>query len=504
MQQATEAIPVAVYGKQAACLASTARVVGFVAGRGAGKTETGALWLLKRARAGRFYMVVSDTYPRLKDAAIRTFLRIARQLDRLRSYNKTDHLAVISTEDGGEAEIRFRSCDKPDTLRGPNVADIWIDEASLITDEDYANVCACGGRDGGGDLHVLLTFTPKGKRHWTYSEFYTERLDSQGRNIPREDAELFHAHSRENIFLSDQWATRQERLYTSTMAKQEMAGEFVDMAGLLFQRAWFGYPIKAHQVPVPARLRTCVYWDKAATHGSGCYSQGGLYAFDPDGYFYVLKECRGQWSPDERNKKMYQAAAACARKFNHSTINAVEKEGGSGGVESALATVKLLAGFSVRVDDVTGKKHRMVNKERLPGEAKMVRAQGVAAYAENGLVRLVADYPVPGWPDSDDSEALTDRRDWTDRWLDEITLFPEYKHMDRVDSLSGGFNILAGSRFALGPGQQEEVPMTATTGTQPIEFVDTGVKLASNRTQSHDHSRYGVRFSGRGGPRQVR
>jgi phage terminase large subunit-like protein len=414
---------------------------------------------------------------------------LSRQLGRLRSYNKTDHLAIIATEDGGEAEIRFRSCDKPDTLRGPNVSDIWIDEASLITQEDYANVCACGGREGGDELTVLMTFTPQGKQHYTYTEFFHESSDEDGQPVPREGAELFHAHSSENIFLPENWVDQQSRLYTSNLRRQEMGGEFVELQGLLFQRWWF-HKVKAHEVPHPKKLDPCIYWDKAATHGSGCYTAALLGAFDEDGWFYCLREIRGQWSPDERNKVMYMAAVACSRIFDNRCVNAVEQEGGSGGVESALATIKLLAGFSTHVDKVTGNSYRVQGKERLPGQAKVIRANGVASYAENGLVRIVTDYQIPGFPDS---SLEGEDRDWTNRWLDEICLFPEYKHMDRVDALSGCFNVLSTRRWSTGPGAQAMAEISARRESMQTDDPKvSGVMIERTRTSSA--SRYGVRF----------
>jgi predicted phage terminase large subunit-like protein len=91
----------------------------------------------------------------------------------------------------------------------------------------------------------------------------------------------------------------------------------------------------------------------------------------------------------------------------------VEAEGGSGGKESAEATVRKLAGFAVRTEHPTG--------------SKEVRAEPFAAQAEGGNVRVV-------------------RGAWNADYLDELTAFPNGRHDDQVDGSSGAFNKLTAKR----------------------------------------------------------
>src|SRR5262249_22356879 len=88
----------------------------------------------------------------------------------------------------------------------------------------------------------------------------------------------------------------------------------------------------------------------------------------------------------------------------------VEQEPGSGGKESAEATVRMLAGFSVAVDKVTA--------------SKSTRADPFAAQWQAGNVRLVA-------------------AQWDRDYLDEHEGFPAGKYKDQVDASSGAFNKLA-------------------------------------------------------------
>src|SRR5262249_54039895 len=82
---------------------------------------------------------------------------------------------------------------------------------------------------------------------------------------------------------------------------------------------------------------------------------------------------------------------------------------GSAGKEVAEDKVKMLAGFPVHAERVTGD--------------KAVRAEPFAAQAEAGNVRLV-------------------RGPWNAAYVDELTAFPNGANDDQVDGSSGAFNKL--------------------------------------------------------------
>lgn len=179
-------------------------------------------------------------------------------------------------------------------------------------------------------------------------------------------------------------------------------------AGMLFDRAWFplveAAPADDH---VLAKVR---YWDKAGTEenteGRGNFSVGCLMSRTVDDRFFVEDVVRGQWSAHDRNQVMLQTAKLDGP---HTTVW-VEQEPGSGGKESAEASVRLLAGFDVRIERVTGDKE--------------TRARPLSAQAEARNVRVV-------------------RRVWTRPFLDELHDFPTGSYDDQVDAASGAFNKLA-------------------------------------------------------------
>jgi predicted phage terminase large subunit-like protein len=176
-------------------------------------------------------------------------------------------------------------------------------------------------------------------------------------------------------------------------------------AGLVFNRDDFQLIPSPPEVPVQARVR---YWDKAGTAGGGAYTAGVRMARTFDGQYVVEDVVRGQWSSLERNKIMLQTAL-----FDGIGCQIwVEQEPGSGGRESADASVRELAGFTVRIERVTGD--------------KATRAAPFSAQVQAHNVLVV-------------------RAAWTKAFIDEHDGFPVGRYMDQVDAASGAFNKLAGA-----------------------------------------------------------
>lgn len=396
---------------------ANAWIRGFIGGRGSGKTKIGCMDVLLRAKDGEPYMGVSPSYVVLAETTWPTFRETAEEMGVwLRGTRSPVPKATFRTQDGGVASITFRTGEDPDSLRGPSRAGLWIDEACM-QHEDVFIVGQAVLRHKRKMGWISITSTPKGKRHWTYGVFFEEK---NGKQILRPDRAFVKADTRENPFLPDEFYDLIRANYSTTLAAQELGGEFVDMEGLMFKREWFGIPVKA----VPADCERVRYWDKAGTKDGGDWSVGLLLARHESGVFYVEDVIRGQWSPYERNQIMQQTAEADAAKYNGEVLIFVEQEPGSGGKESMMTTVRELAGHPVRRHLVSGGKAiRTVGAEKFPGQAKITRAQGFAAQCEAGNVRLL-------------------RGRWNAEYLDELSAFPEYAYADQVDASSGAFNNL--------------------------------------------------------------
>lgn len=156
-----------------------------------------------------------------------------------------------------------------------------------------------------------------------------------------------------------------------------------------------------------------VYVDKAATAGgTGAYSAIVTMARQgKGGPRWIVDVDRGRWSVARREARTRRAAEAAARKYGRNRVRVwVEQEPGSGGKESAEASKRNLAGFSVEADRVTG--------------SKEARAEPFAEAVEIGNIVLL--------------EAA-----WNAAYFDEAVEFPHSRYKDQIDASSGAFNKLA-------------------------------------------------------------
>lgn len=254
--------------------ASQSRVRGFVGGIGSGKSWVGAYDLLRRAKPGRLYLVMAPTYRMLSDASWRTLVTLARELHFLSGENKSDFRLSL----GNGAEILGRTADDPDRLRGPNISGAWLDEASLMQEAAY-DVVLGRLREAGEQGWISATFTPRGRRHWTYRTF-----------AESPDAELFVAATSQNPFLPARFASDLSNRYSPQFARQELGGEFVEIEGAEMSSEWFGDHAWFDRWPreVATILKTLALDpSKGRSDKSGDYSAYVKLAIDDQDLLYV-------------------------------------------------------------------------------------------------------------------------------------------------------------------------------------------------------------------------
>lgn len=441
--------PIPIYRKQNDFCESREWLTGFCGGRGTGKTWIGSYNIQNRARRDEPWMCVSPDAGVVHETTLPTFIEVAKATGRYIRDVKSPYPRVWwKTRDKGIASIVFRSGEVPAKLRGPSKAGLWIDEASVVSKEAY-DVAIATLRYKGETGPCYLTFTPRGRAHWTFSEFFEECQDApiigndgcttdgiefiSGKAYRHKaDSRLIRAHTLDNPFLSERFYRMLRARYSTALAQQELGGEFVDIAGLMFRRECF-LPVDS----APREARRVRYWDRASTPGSGKYSAGVLMAMDHRGLIYVEDVVRGQWSYHDRNVIMEQTAERDRRRYQGEVVIYTEQEGGSAGKEVSQQIVSMLAGHPIFVDIVSGKQSRMVDGQELPGDAKVIRARPFEAQAEAGNVRIV-------------------RAAWNADWLDELCAFPEYTYSDQVDATSGAFNkLVKGSHYDTGDSIQK-------------------------------------------------
>jgi len=183
--------------------------------------------------------------------------------------------------------------------------------------------------------------------------------------------------------------------------------------GRRFQEEWFNHRVKWDQVP-KRNMVWVRYWDKAGTEGGGKRTAGVLMGIhQPTLMVYVADSHCGQWEAHKREREIKNVALADSIRFGSKsevTIY-VEQEPGSGGLESAMNTVKNLIGYKCY--------------RRSPQGNKAARAEPFEFYASNSMVILV-------------------QGPWIKSWLDEHLDFSEDAlFTDQVDATSGAFGELA-------------------------------------------------------------
>jgi predicted phage terminase large subunit-like protein len=155
--------------------------------------------------------------------------------------------------------------------------------------------------------------------------------------------------------------------------------------------------------------------DKAGTEGGdGSYTAIVLMHKMKNGTFVIERVVRGHWGALERERRLKECADMDFKVLAPLGVIykvVVEMEPGSGGKESAEATVRNLAGF-ICVTDKPG-----------AGQSKILRADPFAAQCQGGNVWLHAG-------------------PWIPDFLEEAESFPNGPHLDQIDAAAMAFKHL--------------------------------------------------------------
>lgn len=148
------------------------------------------------------------------------------------------------------------------------------------------------------------------------------------------------------------------------------------------------------------------WWDLAAST-TGDYTVGLLLSRDDASRLWTVEDVvRGRWHPGDRDATIRRTAELDGR----ATHVLISEEPGSGGKAQVDALVRALAGWRVQGVRETGD--------------KITRAGPVAAQWSIGTIRIL-------------------KSEWNRTFIDEVEAFPNGRHDDQVDALSGAFNFSA-------------------------------------------------------------
>ena len=150
------------------------------------------------------------------------------------------------------------------------------------------------------------------------------------------------------------------------------------------------------------------FWDKAATEDGGAFTVGVKLAQLKNNRYVIMDVVRGQWATDKRERIIKETAIADGPQV----LQKIEQEPGSGGKDSAKATIRNLQGVGAPI-----------RAERPVGD-KIYRADPWSVRVNQGQVYLI-------------------EAPWNQEYKDEHRRFGKAaKYKDQVDASSGAYSEL--------------------------------------------------------------
>lgn len=330
-----------------------------LAGRGWGKTRTGAEWVLDRVEAGaRRIALVARTAADIRDVMIEGesgILAVAPPAARPVYEPSKRRL----TWPNGAIATAY-SADQPSLLRGPQHDTAWADELAAWEKADETWAMLLLGLRLGDDPRTCVTTTPRPTRE--IRDLVAQPTTALTRGSTMENAANLAPGFLDEIV----------RRYEGTrLGRQELYAEILDdTPGALWTRSMLE---QAYVDQAPELVRVVVAIDPAATAHEESDETGIVVAGrGADGHAYVLADRSCRMSPDGWARR---AVAA----FDEHQADRIVAEVNNGGdmVEAVVRTVR------------AGVPYRKVHATR----GKRLRAEPVAALYEQGRVHHVGRLP---------------------------------------------------------------------------------------------------------------
>jgi len=293
----------------------------FLAGRGAGKTRSGAEWIRAKVKAGyQRLALIAPTSADARDVMVEGtsgILSVSWQHDKdragklmgLPSYEPSKRRLTW----GNGAMATLFSAEEPERLRGPQHDAIWADELAAWKNTQDTWDMAMFGLRLGTDPQVMVSTTPKP----------IPLLRALLRD-PTTEVTRATTHSNK-ANLADAFLAQIVKKYEGTrLGRQELAGELLEEAeGALWNRE----TIERARLKgsLPAFKRVVVAVDPAVTAKAESNLTGIVAAaLGVDDRGYVLADSSGRYSPDQWARKAIE-------QFDSLKADRIIAEGNQGG-----------------------------------------------------------------------------------------------------------------------------------------------------------------------------
>lgn len=329
-----------------------------LAGRGWGKTRTGAEWVRESVKQFRFVNLIAPTADDARDIMVEGesgVLAVCPPDERPQYVPSKRRLEWPN----GARSLIF-TADEPERLRGKQHMRVWADEiASWRYPEAWTQMTL--GLRLGSDPRAVATTTPK-------------PIPLVRELIAEESTVITRGSTYDNTEnLAPQFLAQIVRRYEGTrLGRQELDAELLeDVEGALWQMNWIDSK-RVREAPHLQRIVVAV--DPASTHGEDADETGiAVAGRGDDGEFYVLHGAGYRLSPNgwaTRALDLYD-------QFKADRIIA-ERNNGGDMVESTIRTVRQTAPLETIV----------------ASRGKQVRAEPIAGLYEQGRVHHVGSFPA--------------------------------------------------------------------------------------------------------------
>lgn len=317
------------------------------AGRGFGKTRTGAEWLTDKMKRSpdTYWALVAPTFDDGRDTMVEGESGLEYVLDRHKvQYNWNRSLGQLILKNGARLDL-FSSM-KPDALRGPNLTGAWGDEPAtwVFPESTWTNLLLMTRK---GNPQIMMTGTPRPNK-------FVKKLKAEADHLTL-------GHTNENRSnLAEKWYERVIKPLEGTrLYRQEVMAEILeDTEGAL----WTLPQIDFGRLPKPKKLdRVIISVDPSVSDDERDECGiviGGRVGPAKDGHVFVLAD----WSAQLETEAWARLAISAYHDFGADELVAETNNGGD------------LVGTTIRLLDPSVN-FRKVTASR----GKTVRAAPVAA-----------------------------------------------------------------------------------------------------------------------------